>query len=58
MVKCESLRINVFRITHTGKSVNFPVTICYLELFNRIIEWRNGRSVDQWNGGMCNAIFD
>ena len=27
MVKCESLRINMFRITHTGKSVNFPVTI-------------------------------
>ena len=26
MVKCESLRINLFRITHTGKSVNFPVT--------------------------------
>ena len=25
MVKCESLRINMFRITHTGKSVNFPV---------------------------------
>ena len=28
MVKCESLRINMFRITHTGKSVNFPVTTC------------------------------
>ena len=27
MVKCESLRINMFRITHTGKSVNFPVTL-------------------------------
>ena len=26
MVKCESLRINMFRITRTGKSVNFPVT--------------------------------
>ena len=26
MVKCESLRINMFRITHTGKSINFPVT--------------------------------
>ena len=26
MVKCENLRINMFRITHTGKSVNFPVT--------------------------------
>ena len=26
MVKCESLRINMFRITHTGKSENFPVT--------------------------------
>ena len=26
MVKCESLRINMFRITHTRKSVNFPVT--------------------------------
>ena len=26
MVKCESLRINMYRITHTGKSVNFPVT--------------------------------
>ena len=27
MVKCESLRINMYRITHTGKSVNFPVTV-------------------------------
>ena len=27
MVKSESLRINMFRITRTGKSVNFPVTI-------------------------------
>ena len=27
MVKCESLRINMFQITHTGKSVNFPVTL-------------------------------
>ena len=27
MVKCESLRRNMFRITHTGKSVNFPVTV-------------------------------
>ena len=27
MVKCESLRINMFRITHTGKSVHFPVTV-------------------------------
>ena len=26
MVKCESLLINMFRIKHTGKSVNFPVT--------------------------------
>ena len=26
IVKCESLRINMYRITHTGKSVNFPVT--------------------------------
>ena len=26
MVKCKSLRINMFRITHMGKSVNFPVT--------------------------------
>ena len=26
MVKCESLRMNIYRITHTGKSVNFPVT--------------------------------
>ena len=26
MVKYESLRINMFRITHTGNSVNFPVT--------------------------------
>ena len=33
MVKCKSLRINMLRITHTGKSVNFPVTEywCYLE---------------------------
>ena len=28
MIKCESLRINMYRITHTGKSVNFPVTTC------------------------------
>ena len=27
MVKCESLRINMFRITPTGKSMNFPVTL-------------------------------
>ena len=27
MVKCESLRMNMYRITHTGKSMNFPVTI-------------------------------
>ena len=26
MVKCKSLRINMLRITHTGKSMNFPVT--------------------------------
>ena len=26
MAKCESLRMNMYRITHTGKSVNFPVT--------------------------------
>ena len=26
MVKCESLRMNMYRITHTGKSMNFPVT--------------------------------
>ena len=32
MVKCESLRINMFRITHTGKSVNFPVTLLTREL--------------------------
>ena len=32
MVKCESLRINMFRITHTGKSVNFPVTISNTDL--------------------------
>ena len=31
MVKCESLRINMYRITHSGKSVNFPVT----QLFKR-----------------------
>ena len=40
MVKCESLRINMLRITHTGKSVNFPVTdwallgIATVALFN------------------------
>ena len=28
MVKCESLRMNMFRITRTGKSMNFPVTLC------------------------------
>ena len=27
MVKYESLRINMFRITHRGKSINFPVTV-------------------------------
>ena len=27
MVKCESLRMNMYRITHTGKSMNFPVTV-------------------------------
>ena len=27
MVKCESLRMNMYRITHTGKSMNFPVTL-------------------------------
>ena len=27
MVKCKSLRINMLRITHTGKWVNFPVTV-------------------------------
>ena len=26
MIKCKSLRINMLPITHTGKSVNFPVT--------------------------------
>ena len=26
MVKCKSLRMNMYRITHTGKSTNFPVT--------------------------------
>ena len=26
MVKCESLRMNMYRITQTGKSMNFPVT--------------------------------
>ena len=26
MVKCESLRMNMYRITHTGKSMNFLVT--------------------------------
>ena len=35
MVKCESLRINMFRITHTGKSVNFPVT--HIDLTERTI---------------------
>ena len=33
MVKCESLRINMFRITHTGKSVNFLVTIRHFRYF-------------------------
>ena len=30
MIKCESLGINMYRITHTGKSVNFPVTVVTL----------------------------
>ena len=33
MVKCESLRINMFRITHTGNSMNFPVTTVNLRSF-------------------------
>ena len=38
MVKCESLRINMFRITHTGKSVNFPVTADCI-VANKVISW-------------------
>ena len=39
MVKCESLRINMFRITHTGKSVNFPVTILQIVRSHWYREW-------------------
>ena len=45
MVKCESLRMNMYRITHTGKSMNFPVTlvfhaiIIYYEFKNLVICW-------------------
>ena len=42
MVKCESLRINMYRITHTGKSVNFPVTLLSKEKpTTSVTEWAN-----------------
>ena len=40
MVKCESLRINMFPITHTEKSVNFPVTA--IRTNNDVEGWHNG----------------
>ena len=44
MVKCESLRINMFRITHTGKSVNFPATMSYFTNCSAI--WPNCKDSD------------
>ena len=47
MVKCESLRINMFRITHTGKSVNFPVTACSVNqshVHGILFDYTNSRS--------------
>ena len=43
MVKWKSLRINMFRITHTGKSVNFPVTILMLSKVQKNVTgiWSN-----------------
>ena len=42
MVKCKSLRINMFRITHTGKSMNFPVTESSMdETFKIVLVYRN-----------------
>ena len=47
MVKCKSLRINMLRITHTGKSVNFPVTIdpMMLAAYSSSMKYNN----DCWN---------
>ena len=47
MIKCESLRINMYRITRTGKSVNFPVTTSF--------------ELDAWEGlaeGAPNSFFE
>ena len=43
MVKCKSLRINMFRITHTGKSVNFPVTPCSVKSLTMEENLQKGR---------------
>ena len=47
MVKCESLRINMFRITLTGKSVNFPVTKVFDGIFSclQIVNLLEGRVI-------------
>ena len=48
MVKCESLQMNMYRITHTGKSMNFPVTAQR----NALDQWSNDPSLDhadQWS---------
>ena len=37
MVECESLGINMFRIAHTGKSMNFPVTLVAANLIFELI---------------------
>ena len=44
MVKCESLRLNMYRITHTGKSMNFPITLlCHISI-SMEVKFRSGMS--------------
>ena len=43
MVKCESLRINMFRLTHTGKSMNFPVTVLKIYRLYRLVSFSGNR---------------
>ena len=62
MVKCESLRINMFRITHTGKSVNFPVTVSHiLDLLSVTtrprIEWMKLNGIKAANGLLVPLFF-
>ena len=52
MVKCKSLRINMFRITHTGKSVNFPVTSVIILLDAHAVKTRyEDRDLKDVHGG-------